>query len=110
MRVGDARSGKSLLKAVEVVADGFTVEVVDHPALAARCRTLDLLLGAAYLDGVDGGPVYHGVLEDGLAGSLFQGNVRSAERPARTTVHVHLDAQGLGDVLDGLQGLHPLGR
>ena len=90
--------------------DGLAVEVVDDPSFTAWCRTLYLLLGAADFDGVDGGTVYDRVLEDGLAGGLVQRDMRTAEGPSCAAVHVDLDAQRTGNVLDRLQGLHPFGR
>ena len=110
VRIWHARRCKGLFETLQIVADSVTVEVVDHPAFTARCSALYLLFGAADVHGVDGGTVYQRVFEDGFAGGLFQGNVRSAERPARAAVHVNLNIQRMPDVLYRFQCLHPLWR
>ena len=91
MRVGDARGGKSLLKSVEVMMHGFAIEMIHHPAFSARGSTLHLLFSASYLDVVGAHAINNGIIEDGFAGSLIQRDMRSAERPASATVHIHFD-------------------
>ena len=110
VRVRDARRSEGLFETFQIVADGLTVEVVYDKAFTSGCGALYLLPRTAYVHGVGGITTYHSVLEDGLARCLFQGDVRAAERPARTTVHVNLNTQRMSDVLYRLQRLHPMGR
>ena len=70
MRIGYAGGGKRLFETVEVVFDGLAVKVVDHPAFTTGCSTLHLLSGTAYVHTIDFFPIYDGICEDGLAGSL----------------------------------------
>ena len=110
MWVRYARLRKGLVETFQVVAYCLTVEVVYHPAFTARSCSLDFLLGTPYLHSVYILPVDDTVLENSFASCLTQRDLRTTERPARTTVHVHLDAQRLADVLNVLQCLHPSGR
>ena len=110
MRVGYARLRKGLVETLQIVSDSLAVEVVYHPAFTSRRCSLDFLFGAPNLHSVDILSIDDAILEDGFAGCLFQRNLRTSERPARATVHVHFNAQRLADVLHVLQGLHPSGR
>ena len=105
-----ARLLESLVKAVQVVAHGIAVEMVDDPSLTAWRCALHLLLGTTDLRAIDGFPVYYLFREHRLAGSLLQWYQRTAKRPSRTTVHVDLNAVLGGYLFNILQGLHPTGR
>ena len=87
---------------------GIAVEVVHHPAFATRGSALHLLSRATNIHVDDGFAVITlRLLKHGLAGCFFYRHQRPTEGPARTTVHIHLDAQWLGNILHVLQRLHP---
>ena len=93
-------------KEADRLGDGTAGDGVEHDAREAG--ELHLFLVERNVDRALARNV--GSLQSKFAGSLFDGDVRTAERPARSAVHVDENAVALTFSLDELQGVHPRSR